>query len=70
MATLADCYMHLAQLGAALKKLPRNFNHEFRNHCYTVMNSRFEEFEDDKYLLCFFLHPQFRGMLILNIFII
>jgi hypothetical protein len=59
IATLADCYLSLARLGAALKNLPRSFNRDFRNHCYTVMNKRFEEFDDDRYLLCFFLHPQF-----------
>lgn len=61
-ATLGDCYLHLILLGAALKKLPRSFNQDFRNHCYMVMNNRFEEFEDDKYLLCFFLHPHYRGI--------
>ena len=72
-ATLADCYLSLIRLGAVLKNLPRSFQQDFRNHCYDVMNKRFNEFEDDKYLLCFFLHPQFRGMLIikyLNDFII
>lgn len=61
-ATLGDCYLYLILLGAALKNLPRSFNKEFRNHCYAVMNNRFDEFEDDKYLLCFFLHPQYRGI--------
>ena len=28
--------------------------------CHKVMNERFNKFEDDKYLLCFFF-PQFRG---------
>src|SRR5437762_2060771 len=65
-ATLADCYLSLIRLGAVLKNLPRSFQHDFRNHCYNVMNNRFNEFEDDKYLLCFFLHPQFRGMLIVK----
>jgi len=61
-ATLADCFLSIARLGAVLKNLPRDFNLNFRNHCYLVMNKRFEEFDDDRYLLCFHLHPQFRGI--------
>lgn len=60
-ATLADCFLNLARLAAAMKSLPRSFNKSFRNYCYQVMNKRFDEFEDDKFLLCFFLLPQFRG---------
>jgi hypothetical protein len=62
-ATLADCYLSLARLGAVLKNLPQSFHCDFCNHCYTMMNRRFEEFNDDKYLLCFYLHPQFQGKL-------
>jgi|SRR5829696_555050 len=61
-ATLADCFLSMARLGAVLKNLPRDFNRDFRNHCHSVMNKRFEEFDDDRYLLCFYLHPQFRGI--------
>lgn len=60
-ATLADCYLSLARLAAVMKSLPRSFNKSFRNYCHQVMNKRFNEFEDNKYLLCFFLHPNFRG---------
>jgi hypothetical protein len=63
-ATLGDCFLNLAQLAAVLKKLPRSFNQTFRNHCFKVMNERFEEFDDDKYLTCFFLDPRFRDSLI------
>jgi hypothetical protein len=52
----------MAKLGAALKNLPRSFNRDFRNHCHIVMHKRFEEFDDDRYLLCFFLHPLYRGI--------
>ena len=61
-ATLADCFLSIARLEAVLKNLPRDFNLNFRNHCHLVMNKRFEEFDDDRYLLCFHLHPQFRGI--------
>ena len=54
MIILADCYFYLAQLGLVLKNLPQSFNSEFHNYCHTVMNKWFIEFEDNKYLLCFF----------------
>lgn len=60
--TLGDCYFHLARLGATIKKFPRRDNLSFYNHCISKMNARFEEFNDDKYLLCFFLNPHFRSM--------
>ena len=60
-ATLADCFLSLARLAATLKKLPRSFNPAFRNHCIKVMNERCDEFDDDKYITCFFLDPQFRN---------
>lgn len=59
-ATLGDCFLSLILLSAVLKKLPRSFNQNFRNHCFNVINERFEEFDDDKYITCFFLDPRFR----------
>ena len=59
-ATLGDCFLGLIRLSAVLKKLPRTFNQDFRNHCFNTMNKRFKEFDDDKYLTCFFLDPRFR----------
>ena len=64
-ATLADCFLNMAKLGAVLKNLPRGFNQSFRNHCHLIMNKRFQEFDDDRYLLCFYLHSQFRGIYLL-----
>ena len=60
-ATLADCFLSLVRLAATLKKLPRSFNTTFRNHCIKVINERFDEFDDDIYITCFFLDPRFRG---------
>lgn len=59
-ATLADCFLSLARLAAVLKKLPRSFNQAFRNHCIKVIKRRYEEFDDDNYITCFFLDPRFR----------
>lgn len=60
-ATLGDCFLSLIRLSAVLKKLPRSFNQNFRNHCFNVINERFKEFDDDKYITCFFLDPRFRN---------
>jgi hypothetical protein len=60
-ATLADCFFSLARLAAVLNKLPKTFNSGFRNHCVKVFNERFNEFDDDKYITCFFLDPRFRS---------
>lgn len=61
-ADLSDCYLELAHISLAIKKLPRQFNSEFRNYCIERINARFSEFDDDDYLLAFFLNPLFRGI--------
>lgn len=65
-ADLSDCYLGLAYISLAIKKLPRNFNIEFRNYCIQKINDRFREFDDDYYLIAFFLNPLFRGWLVKN----
>ncbi|CAB4375946.1 unnamed protein product [Rhizophagus irregularis] len=60
-ATLADCFLSLARLAATLKKLPKSLNPTFRSHCIEVINERFDEFNDDKYITCFFMDPKFRN---------
>src|SRR4051812_40148003 len=64
LATLANCFLCLTKLAAVLKNLPRSFNSAFRNHCAKVINKRCKEFNDDKYITCFFLDPQFRNALL------
>ena len=60
-ATLADCFLSLARLATVLNKLPESFNPSFHNHCAKVINGRCNEFDDDKYITCFFLDPRFRS---------
>jgi hypothetical protein len=57
-ANLGDCYFELACISAAIKILPQ-FNLDFRNYCIEKINTRFNEFDDDNYLMAFFLNPQF-----------
>jgi hypothetical protein len=59
--TLGDCFIGLAQLGAAINKLPQNDYHDFRRQCIAIFNKRYIEFDDPMYLLCFFLHPGYGG---------
>ncbi|PKK56930.1 hypothetical protein RhiirC2_799003 [Rhizophagus irregularis] len=56
-ATLADCFLSLAKLAAVLNKLPKSFNSHFHSHCVKIINERFNEFNNDKYITCFFLDP-------------
>lgn len=62
-ADLSDCYLGLARISFAIKRLPRSFNPSFRSYCIEKINDRFLEFDDDMYLLAFFLNPFFRGWL-------
>jgi hypothetical protein len=59
-ATLGDCFLGLVRLAAVVKKLPTSFDSSFRSHCIKVINERTEEFDDDRYITCFFLDPHFR----------
>ena len=63
-ATLADCFLSLVRLVAVLNKLPRSFDLTFRSYCVKIINKRCEEFDDDKYITCFFLDLWFRCALL------
>ena len=60
-ATLADCFISLARVAAAIKSLPCTFNKGFRKHCVDIIDKRWDDFDDDIYLVCYFLHPQYKG---------
>ena len=59
--TLADCFLGLAKLGAAIKKLSNDNHRTFRQQCISIFNCRYAKFADPIYLLCFFLHPSYPG---------
>lgn len=61
--SLSDCFIGLVQLGAAIKNLSDADHHDFRRQSIAVFNKRFAEFNDDTYLVCFFLHPSYKGIL-------
>lgn len=63
-STLADCYIHLIKLAATIHRIPQE-HITFRNYCIASINKRLLEFNEDIYHLAYFLHPKFRGKLLL-----
>ena len=61
IADLSDCYFGLACISATMKKLPRQINQKFQNYCIKINNNRFQEFDEDSYLLAFFLNLLYKG---------
>jgi hypothetical protein len=61
-ATLADAYINLIKIGAAIQNLSTNEYKGFRNYCIKKFDCRFEEFNDPAYQLAFFLHPAYKGV--------
>ncbi|GET57369.1 ribonuclease H-like domain-containing protein [Rhizophagus irregularis DAOM 181602=DAOM 197198] len=60
--TLADCYLHLLRIAAFFKSMPTDDYKELRNSCISIFNKRYKEFDEDIYLLGFFLHPKYREL--------
>ncbi|GET50620.1 ribonuclease H-like domain-containing protein [Rhizophagus irregularis DAOM 181602=DAOM 197198] len=56
---LADCYLHLLRIAAFFKSMPTDDYKELRNSCISIFNKRYKEFDEDIYLLGFFLHPKY-----------
>ncbi|CAG8672542.1 15247_t:CDS:2 [Cetraspora pellucida] len=54
--SLANCFIGLVYLRVAIRRLPENDYHNFRQQAIAIYNRRFTEFDDDAYILCFFLH--------------
>jgi hypothetical protein len=61
-STLADGYINLMKIAAAIQNLPTSEYKGFRNHCIKKFNNRFEEFNDPVYQLAYFLHPAYKGL--------
>ena len=62
-ANLSNCYFRLACISATMKKLSYQINQEFQNHCIKTNNNQFQEFDEDSYLLAFFLNLLYRSKL-------
>ncbi|CAG8751272.1 2703_t:CDS:2, partial [Gigaspora rosea] len=59
---LADCYINLMKIAAAIQNLSVNEYKGFQNYCIEQFNSRFEEFNDPIYQLTYFLHLAYKGI--------
>ncbi|GES75999.1 ribonuclease H-like domain-containing protein [Rhizophagus clarus] len=59
--TLADCYLYLLRIATFFKQMPVNDYRSLKNSCIKAFNERYKEFDEDIYLLAFFLHPQYKG---------
>ncbi|GBC20004.2 ribonuclease H-like domain-containing protein [Rhizophagus irregularis DAOM 181602=DAOM 197198] len=64
--TLADCYLYLLRIATFFKQMPMNDYRSLKNSCIKAFNERYKEFDEDIYLLAFFLHPQYKGAGIYN----
>ena len=53
--------MAMVKIAAAINNLSTNHNIGFRNRLFELFNKRYEQFDDDLYLLAYFLHPKYKG---------
>jgi len=58
--TLADCFIHMIKLAVAIYQL-LNLN-LFKILAIHIFNNHYLEFQHPAYLLCYFMHPQYRGL--------
>ncbi|PKC51645.1 hypothetical protein RhiirA1_483280 [Rhizophagus irregularis] len=42
--------------------MPMNNYRSLKNSCIKAFNERYKEFDENIYLLAFFLHPQYKGI--------
>ncbi|RHZ69728.1 hypothetical protein Glove_279g1 [Diversispora epigaea] len=56
---LADCFIYIIKLTIAIYRLS-NLN-SFKTPAIRIFNQRYMEFQHPAYLLCYFLHPLYRG---------
>ncbi|CAG8797796.1 15437_t:CDS:2, partial [Dentiscutata erythropus] len=61
-STLANYYINLMRIAAAIQNLPTDKYKGFRNYCIRKFDQRFEEFNDPAYQLIYFLHPAYKGI--------
>ncbi|CAB5164801.1 unnamed protein product [Rhizophagus irregularis] len=63
---LADCYLQLLKMAANVKSMPIDDYKTLKNSCIRIFNRRFAEYDEDIYLLAFFLHPYYKGLGVRN----
>jgi hypothetical protein len=61
-ATLADCFLILSYLHLVTSEFVANADiRTFGRYVSKVVKQRLDEFQNDYYLSCFYLHPKYRG---------
>ena len=60
-ATLADCYICLLKLAATINCLPSS--NILKSAIIEIYNHRYQKFDHEAYLLLYYLHPFYRGMI-------
>ena len=58
--TLADCFIQMIKLAVAIFRLP--VSNPFKISAIHIFNQRYTEFQHLAYLLCYFLHPLYKGL--------
>ena len=58
-ASLADCFIQMIKLAVAIFRLPSS--NLYKPAAIQVFNRRYLEFQHPAYLLCYCLHPYYRG---------
>ena len=58
-ASLADCFIYMIKLAIAIYHIPNS--NPFKLDAIWVFNKRYIEFQHPTYLLCYYLHPFYRG---------
>ena len=59
--TLADCFIEIIKLYAAIKDLPETCQVSFREKCIKIFNRHWKQFDIELYMLVYILHPKYRG---------
>src|SRR5271154_2734022 len=63
-STLADCYICMLKLAVSINQLPSS--NTLKPNIIGIYNHRYQEFDHEAYLLSYYLHPLYRGMVLNN----
>ena len=64
-ATLVDCFIQMLKLAATINRLPSA--NILKPAIMGIYNRRYQEFDHEAYLLSYYLHPLYRGMINFNL---
>jgi hypothetical protein len=60
-AILADCYIQMLKLAATINHLPSS--NTLKTAIIGIYNRHYQEFDHKAYLLSYYLHPEYHGMI-------